>query len=1129
MKMKKWLFAAAAVAVAIALAGCPTNAGGNNNEEDDNGDLTLITVFNLATDPVFQALPLGPIADNAAAEAAWSGTPLQVVGTVGAPPGTVTYTIVEHEGRRALQVAITTDWSGVDVTNSFSQFRAGDVITVEVLPTVVASGAQILLNLDHAGWAPLGGWNPAMVANEPIGNEFTLTQANVNAIGSANPTNIRIRTNQVPTTFILTELRIFGYRAGVPGQTFEVSLDVEDDPHVFAALDVSGDGYTADDITPLTVTVTNTGNQPTGALTAELSGTNYGSFVLTGYAIASLDPEAYTSFTVAPRLGLATGTHVATVSVVGANDIRAYFGVSVLVYDGALPQLVMGEISVNAAGVVSWPAATGGEVYGYRVILNGTPHTPDLPATARNIDLATLDLDFGTHTVRVIALGVAEESRDSEPSNEVEWELVGVTVPLSDFIILEGFTSEVLAGVYITEGTFTPLGPMVNAGNPTLRWVGVDGEALALEVTGRTGSYHGLDIRVTGADSLGMDPTANEYTVTVQGRMIGTEFSGNAHITHHPADTSIANTPFALGEPFTLTGTLDVAATHIRLQSGGHGPAGYITSFAIDSVTIERVVFVPPDPETVSVAPVSVTFIVGVAGNQQFTATVGPPGAQPSAVEWRIDGAARTGVSINADGLLTVTAAAEVTGDNPIIVRATVTGFPTVTNTATVTIVDEADPRIELDPLTLTITAGETDEVGIEVFNINDPVAGTTVYFTSANVVLAPANAYVTINGNIAINDDGEGTGTIELEVEAGAPTSGPHTVTVTIGGGAPPATFTLNVEAAACACNGWMIGCDCGTCDCLDYEEELTGHNFLANFVRSGAARTFMLADGSLFVTGRTADWHAIDISGLAFLPTVDYEVVVRGYTVAGETAELSWTRSPWSVHPGYELVTDEGNGIGSFTLTLNEPGSVLADQGIRIRTDGEAPFMVTSVTVVALGDCEEIRSVLMNFNTEAPAIECDCPDEVLLPGVVWELAHLGLSVGDTFSGWQSPIGTGSPLNTENAVVNVTTAGLYVYSRGTYAWNGINITASGLRLVGVSDTDNTYEIRVYGLIGSTGEIALFEGESIIARAPAEGPTFELAFEFDGSDAANMRIRGQALPQDATFTITDIVVERLGN
>jgi len=206
MNAKRWFFAVATIAVTIALAGCPAST---EPEIDPPTGGEWGVVFNMADDPVFQALPLGPIADNAAAEAAWTGTPLQAVGTIGE---NVRYTIVEHEGRRALEIAITTSWSGVDMTNSFSGFRHEDKIEVEVLPTMVASGAQILLNLNHAGWEPLGGWNPTMVEGEAIGNEFTLTQADVGDITTASPTNIRIRTNHVPTTFILTELRLEGQR-----------------------------------------------------------------------------------------------------------------------------------------------------------------------------------------------------------------------------------------------------------------------------------------------------------------------------------------------------------------------------------------------------------------------------------------------------------------------------------------------------------------------------------------------------------------------------------------------------------------------------------------------------------------------------------------------------------------------------------------------------------------------------------------------------------------------------------------------------------------------------------------------------------------------------------------------------
>lgn len=88
------------------------------------------------------------------------------------------------------------------------------------------------------------------------------------------------------------------------------------------------EGYEAQ--TPLTVTVTNCGDQPTGALTIGLSGANADSFILSKTYIsdiAATDGDNEDTFTVAPQTGLAVGSYTATITVSGGNGISESFNV----------------------------------------------------------------------------------------------------------------------------------------------------------------------------------------------------------------------------------------------------------------------------------------------------------------------------------------------------------------------------------------------------------------------------------------------------------------------------------------------------------------------------------------------------------------------------------------------------------------------------------------------------------------------------------------------------------------------------------------------------------------------------------------------------------------------------------
>jgi hypothetical protein len=162
-------------------------------------------------------------------------------------------------------------------------------------------------------------------------------------------------------------------------------------------------GYAAQ--TPLTITVTNNGNQETGALTAALSGTNASRFTLSTTSISSIAGNGTDSFTVAPNTGLAAGTYTATVTVSGgANITSKTFSVSFTVNNAVNIAAIQGvtapviggtpvsAITENAqySGTVSWsPALTSAtktvniDMYDYngdgwdgngalRIVKNGT-------------------------------------------------------------------------------------------------------------------------------------------------------------------------------------------------------------------------------------------------------------------------------------------------------------------------------------------------------------------------------------------------------------------------------------------------------------------------------------------------------------------------------------------------------------------------------------------------------------------------------------------------------------------------------------------------------------------------------------------------------------------------------------
>ena len=132
--------------------------------------------------------------------------------------------------------------------------------------------------------------------------------------------------------------------------TYSIALD-KAGTHTFTAADA---GYAAQ--TPATVTVTNTGNSTTGALTVALSGTDAASFELNKTSIGDIAVSGSDTFTVVPKAGLSAGTYTATVTVSGNNSITASFDVSFTV-NAAAPTY---SIALSPSGTQTFTAATVG-------------------------------------------------------------------------------------------------------------------------------------------------------------------------------------------------------------------------------------------------------------------------------------------------------------------------------------------------------------------------------------------------------------------------------------------------------------------------------------------------------------------------------------------------------------------------------------------------------------------------------------------------------------------------------------------------------------------------------------------------------------------------------------------------
>jgi formylglycine-generating enzyme required for sulfatase activity len=173
--------------------------------------------------------------------------------------------------------------------------------------------------------------------------------------------NYVVRVKQTGNNFVGTETGT----VTVVVATYSINLDVTS-THTFPAASA---GYGTQ--TAKSVTITNTGNQATGALTAALSGTNSGSFTLSTTSINNIVAGGTDTFTVVPNTGLALGTYTDTVTISGSNGITASFSVSFTVnpYGFATPADYRAVVSL-AGGFITTTSGSSVFTSSRPVILN---------------------------------------------------------------------------------------------------------------------------------------------------------------------------------------------------------------------------------------------------------------------------------------------------------------------------------------------------------------------------------------------------------------------------------------------------------------------------------------------------------------------------------------------------------------------------------------------------------------------------------------------------------------------------------------------------------------------------------------------------------------------------------------
>jgi len=213
-----------------------------------------------------------------------------------------------------------TNANGAGSAITFDTFRVTEIGAGAPTFTITTQGTAAAQTSVSPSGAQIAGTTMTVVLTAPNGQRISGTNNSI-AVTGTNVANFNLTIAADRTTATGTfnmpannaTITVNATFENLVTPIFSISLDPATD-RTFPAATV---GY--GEISAHSVTVRNTGNQPTGALRVALSGANASNFALSRTSITSLAANATQTFTVRPHTDLAAGTYNATVVV--SSDI----------------------------------------------------------------------------------------------------------------------------------------------------------------------------------------------------------------------------------------------------------------------------------------------------------------------------------------------------------------------------------------------------------------------------------------------------------------------------------------------------------------------------------------------------------------------------------------------------------------------------------------------------------------------------------------------------------------------------------------------------------------------------------------------------------------------------------------
>ena len=420
-----------------------------------------------------------------------------------------------------------------------------------------------------------------------------------------------------------------------------------DDQHQFV-FDPRINGYVTAPAA-LVVTVTNTGNRPTGPLTVALTGTDASSFTLDPASLAGIGIGLTGEFRVVPEMGLEVKTHSATVTVSGENNIEQQFDVSFTVN---MPEPVYGiALSVPNAGRHTFDDAdVGYDVSSITPLVVTVTNTGNQPTGQLAISLSGLseeDFDLSTRVINNIpAESYNTASFTVTPKSDLgaaTYE-AAVTVSGGELITSQSFnvrfTVNAIQPTYgidldapathsfppVTEGYANAPAALAvtvtNSGNQatgalSILLSGADGDSFSLSKTSISNiAPEGTD-SFTVAPLTGLPADAYSATVTVSGgheisRSFNVSFTVNAEGAGNPAYSVTLSETGTIAFPSANAGYAAPAGRSVTVTNSGNQATGALSillsgadgdSFSLSKTSISNIA--PEGTDSFTVAPLT--------------------------------------------------------------------------------------------------------------------------------------------------------------------------------------------------------------------------------------------------------------------------------------------------------------------------------------------------------------------------------------------------------------------------------------------------------------------------------------------------------------------------------------------